>query len=97
MECEGAHRAEATLPLDEMLGGDHEAQVTVGTRGRSKGALRHVQDLLHVLSGGIPASHTVAAARRTKVRGGEDLDVRAGGDERCIEVWRQWPPVALCK
>jgi hypothetical protein len=23
MECEGAHRAEATLPLDEMLGGDH--------------------------------------------------------------------------
>jgi hypothetical protein len=31
------------------------------------------------------------------VRGGEDVDVRAREDERCIEVWRQWPPVALCK
>jgi hypothetical protein len=88
MECEGAHRAEATLPLDEMLGGDHGTQVTVGTRGRSKGALRHVQDLLHVLLGGMPASDTVAAARRTEVRGGEDVGLRAGGDERCIEVWR---------
>ena len=88
MECEGAHRAEATLALDEILGGDHGTQVTVDTRGRSKGALRHVQDLLNVLSCGMPASDTVGAARRTEVRGGEDIDVRAGGDQRCIEVRR---------